>query len=462
MKQENITKVLADYVVRTRFEDLPDEAIDSTKNHILHTLGTIVAGSRAPGIPQVLNCINEWSAKGQSTVLVYGNKFAAPSAALINASMGHSFHIDMKDDRRSYPTAVATVPAALAMTETLGATSGKELITAACIGMELGVRMGLAVKPFQQIHTESVGPVAAAVCCGKLLKLDENGIYNALAVAYRRATVAGVTLGNAALNEMASGGYASEIGVQSALLAAQGFALSADVFQGPRSLFQNLYKEDGDLDILLANLGKRYEIAFAGPKPYPCHRGNHPGLTGVLALRQTKNIDPEQIEEVRIYVEKRRIDTFEKNKSKRYRPPNLAEVQHAYPYLVAVALLKGKLSLKDTVTEEAIRDEKVLKYAERVKLLHDASLELDNWHMVVKPHVVEIAMRDGTVFSERVEYPKGDPKNPLTRDEYLSYFADLIDFSAKPLNAQSIEKTVSLVSKMEEVPDVSSVCSFLT
>src|SRR4029077_8792309 len=139
MKEKNVTKILAEYLADTRFEDLPGEPVESTKAHILHTLGTIVAGSRAPGIQQVLSCIIDWGAKEESTVLVFGNKLPAPSAALINATMAHCFHVDMKDDRRSYPTGVAAIPAALAMVEKLGRVSGRELITAVCLGIELGI-----------------------------------------------------------------------------------------------------------------------------------------------------------------------------------------------------------------------------------------------------------------------------------------------------------------------------------
>jgi len=461
VKQENITQTIADYLARTRFEDLPREAVESTKTHILHTLGTIVAGSRAPGIQKVLNCVNDWGVKEESTVLVYGNKLPAASAALVNATMGHSYHVDMKDDRRSYPTAVSAIPAALAVAEKLGTVSGKELITAVCLGIEMGIRVSLSIKPLQQAFVQSLGPLAAATSCGKLLKLDANGMYNTVVIACRRAAVPGITLGEAALNETVGAGFPSQSGVQSALLAAQGFPLTGDFFQGLRNFFQGLYKEDGDLDVLLSDLGRRYEILGSGPKPYPCHRGNHPGITAVLNILQKTKLDPEQISEVTIYVEKRRMGTFEKNKQNRYRPPDLAEVQHAYPFLVAVALLKGKITLAD-VTEDAIRDERVLKFAERIKLVYDPKLELDQWPMVVKPHVVEVHMRDGRVYSERVEYPKGDPENPFTPDEEEMYFRDLTSFSAKPLGTEKIEKVISLIATMEDVQDAASVCRLLT
>jgi 2-methylcitrate dehydratase PrpD len=472
VEQKNITKILSEYLADARFEDLPNDAVEATKSHILHTLGTIIAGSRAPGVQQVLNCVSQWGAKDESTVLVYGNKLPAPSAALVNATMGHCFHIDVKDDRRSYPTGVAAIPAALALVERLGRVSGKELINAVCLGVDLGIRISLAIKPPRQTDIkvpkaiqgfiQMLGPFAAAAACCKLLRLDKQGIYNALAISCRRAGVHGVVMGIPALNEIHGAGFPSASGVQSALLAAEGFPTpDHDAFQGAHGYFQLFYKEEGDLDLLTSDLGKRYEIVWANPKPFPSHRGTHPGLTGVLAIIQKENIKAEQVEEVRIYVEKGRKEFFESERSKRYRPPRLADVQHSHPYLAAVLLLKGRLSIED-FTEEAIRNETVLKLAERVKVLHDPKFELDHGPMVIKPNVVEIAMKDGRTFSERVEYPKGHPNNPLTQDDKVTYFRDLTKFSAKPLSSENIEKTISLVSELEHSADVSGLCRLLT
>jgi 2-methylcitrate dehydratase PrpD len=413
-----------------------------------------------------------WGAKEESTVLVYGTRLPAPSAALMNATMAHCFHVDMKDDRRSYPTGVAAIPAALALVERLGNVSGKELITAVCLGVELGIRMSLAIKPSQQTsgavtkesqgYVQTLGPLAAAATAAKLLKLPRNGMYNALALACRRSTIQGVTMGNPGLNETVGGGFASESGIQSALLAAQNFTpCDDDPLQGHRGFFQAFYNEEGDFDTLLDAFGKHYEIVCASPKPFPAHRGTHSALTGVLSLVQQHAIKADQVEEVRVYVEKARKDLFEKERSKRYRPPGLGDVQHSQPYLIAVLLLKGKLPLDD-FSEEALRDEKTLQLAERVKVLYDPKFELDRWPMVVKPNVVEIVLRDGTTLSARVEYPKGHARNPLTQNEYRTYFRDLISFSAKPLVEENIENVISLVSTMETHNEVSYVCRLLT
>ena len=95
-----LTKQIAGYLARTGFDALDDDALRATKEHILYTLGTILAGSSAPGIKQALAGARALSGASQeSTVLVTGDKLPAAFAALVNATMGHSRELDINDDR---------------------------------------------------------------------------------------------------------------------------------------------------------------------------------------------------------------------------------------------------------------------------------------------------------------------------------------------------------------------------
>jgi MmgE/PrpD N-terminal domain len=126
-----LTKQIASYLARTGYEALNDEALRATKDHILYTLGTILAGSSAPGIEQALAGARALSGGSQeSTVLVRGDKLPAAFAALVNATMGHSRELDINDDRIAYKSSITVVPAALATAEKVGHVSGKDLLAA--------------------------------------------------------------------------------------------------------------------------------------------------------------------------------------------------------------------------------------------------------------------------------------------------------------------------------------------
>src|SRR5262245_46183852 len=138
-----LTKEIAGYLAHTSYEALDDDALRATKDHILYTLGTIVAGSSAPGIQQAVAGAQALSgSSSDSTVLVHGGKLPAAFAAMVNATMGHSRELDINDDRIAYKPSITVIPAALAIAERVGHVSGKDFIAAVCLGVDLGIRLG--------------------------------------------------------------------------------------------------------------------------------------------------------------------------------------------------------------------------------------------------------------------------------------------------------------------------------
>src|SRR5258706_15154458 len=143
-----LTKQIAGYLARTGFDALDSDALRATKEHILYTLGTILAGSSAPGIKQALAGAKALHGNsGDCTVLVTGDTMPAAGAALVNATMGHSRELDINDDRIAYKSSVTVIPAALAVAEHVGNVSGKDFIAAVCLGVDLGIPLGLATPP---------------------------------------------------------------------------------------------------------------------------------------------------------------------------------------------------------------------------------------------------------------------------------------------------------------------------
>ena len=125
-----LTRTLAGSLARTGYDALDADAIRATKEHILYTLGTVLAGSSAPGATEILTAARSLGAAAESTALVSGEKLPAAAAALVNATMAHSRELDINDDRIAYKSSVAAIPAALALAEKSGVISGREFITA--------------------------------------------------------------------------------------------------------------------------------------------------------------------------------------------------------------------------------------------------------------------------------------------------------------------------------------------
>lgn len=460
-----LTKQIAGYLARTGFDALDNDALRATKEHILYTLGTILAGSSAPGIKQALLGATALSGSGgDSTVLVTGEKLPAAAAALVNATMGHSRELDINDDRIAYKSSVTVIPAVLALAENTGKISGKDFITAVCLGVDLGIRVGLATNP-KPVHARAIalGPFAAAAGCGKILRLDETGMHNALGIAFCRSTVAGNSTVAPSLTKRLGVGFASQSGVVAATLASLGYPASGEVLQGAAGFFQTFYQQEGDYDALLDQLGSRFEIVLVGPKPFPSCRYTHCAVTGVLNLLRKHAIKASDIQEVRVQIGERDMRSVggwsEAEKRKKHTPEGVVDAQFSIPYTVAATLVSGRLSLEE-FTDAKLRSADILDLAARVKTI--LTPEFDRGPMDVKPQLVEIVMRDGKVYSEKVVYPKGNPNNPVTSDELVSAFRGMACYAAKPLSGANIDDAVALALRLDEVADVAVLTKLLT
>jgi 2-methylcitrate dehydratase PrpD len=458
-----LTKEIAGYLARTGYEALDDAAVRATKEHILYTLGTILAGSSAPGVRQALDGAHAFGEGRDSTVLVTGEKLPAASTALVNATMGHSRELDINDDRIAYKSSVTVIPAALAVAEKVGKVSGRNFIAAVCLGVDLGIRLGLATNP-KPVHARAIalGPFAAAAGAGKILGFDQDGMHNGLGIALCRSTVAGNSTAAPSLSKRLGVGFASQSGVVAALAAA-GFPAAGEVFQGAAGFFQTFYGQEGDYEALMDQLGRRFEIILVGPKPFPSCRYTHCAVTGCLDLMRKHNFEPADIEEVRVHIGERDMRSVggwsEQEKQKKRRPEGIVDAQFSIPYTVASTLLSGGLSLED-FTDAKLRSQQVLDLAARVKLVLEP--EFDHGPMDVKPQIIEIVTRAGTVYRERVVYPKGNPNNPVTSEELIAAFRGMARYAAKPLGADKIDEAISTTLRLEEISDVARLTKLLT
>ena len=192
---------IASHVLSAHYRDLDRHAVTATQHHILHTLVTAVAGSGAPGIAPLLEIAVETGAAGASTVLVHGVRMTAMNAAMVNSTMSHAQDFDMNDDRTFYKSSVVVVPVALAVAEQRGSVSGAELITAACVGIDLGIRIGLAVQPKpSHVLSQMVGGFGAVAAAARLMQLDHEQLLDALGIAYCQVSASGNSTVSPALN----------------------------------------------------------------------------------------------------------------------------------------------------------------------------------------------------------------------------------------------------------------------
>ena len=135
---------LVDHVVSSRYESLSQGAVDTTKAFILDSFAAALAGTLAPEVSGMLGMLNDWGGKPESTVWVSGERLPAPSAAMMNSLLMHNQEFDCVHDLAVVHAFTSALPAALAVAQAKGIVTGRELLTAVALGVDVSCSIGIA------------------------------------------------------------------------------------------------------------------------------------------------------------------------------------------------------------------------------------------------------------------------------------------------------------------------------
>ena len=466
MEGKDAAFALAKNVVNISYDDIPEEVVESTKKSILDTLGVLVAGSGLePSCRRVVELVKGAGGREESSILVFGDKVPAQMAAFANGAMVHALdYDDVIDDAVVHPTA-ATLPAALAIAEQVGKVGGKELITAVTLGNDLITRMSLAVTQSPQgakhvagWHMNTTfGAYSSAAAAGKLLGLDEDKMADALGIAFMH------TGGSFQINY--SDGvditplydcFLSMAGVLSALMAQHGITGVKDCLQSKAGVYNLYFRGEYDPSYLTDKLGERFEGINMGFKLWPTCRCTHVYITATLDLIRKHSISPEDITEVIVTVGDWGQNLCLPLEARR-KPETGMFAGLSIPFTVAAAIAKGEVNI-GTFTLESLKDPATLVVAQKVVPKYDPQFNVPG----IPPAIVEIKTKSGEAYSERVDFPYGHPKNPVTIDDLLKKFRDCVSYSAKPIPKEKSDKAIESILNLEEIDDVGQIIQLFT
>src|SRR5215471_768177 len=398
---------LAQHVCRTGYADLPVSAIESARRDILDTFGCMLGGSGSPGIDELFAVISRWGGLPESRVLLRGTGLPAPQTALLNAGMGHALDFDdTLDTGGSIHPGVSVLGSALAVCDRLEGVTGRDLLLAVALGLDISCRIALASTLDRGWHrTAAIGIFGATAAAGKLIGLTPEQMLAALGIAYSHAAGNRQCILDGALTKRMQAGQAASAGVFSAVLAQTGFTGARHIFTGRFGFFE-LYQPNGyDASVLLRDLGAVFRGAALSYKPYPCGRPLHASIDAALAARAQLDIErPDDIDSVTIEADPvGHRDQFARGPTKR-RPTQVVEAQFAQPFLVATALVHGKVGIGEV---DGLGDPAVLSLSDRI-----AGVQREGR----KKGTVSITVGrpDGRSATIEATDPIGSPQKPLT------------------------------------------------
>ena len=454
---DGISEKLVQYVSDTNFNRLPSEVVDETKKFILDTIGVGLAGVREPGCREVVDLVKKWSSNNAgSSIIYYGDKVSPPEAAFANSVMMHALDFDDTLDSSAMHAHVSSLPAALAIAEPKGKVSGKELITAVALGVDITCRIGSAIlSPLSWIRSATCGSFGAAAAAAKILNGGEREILNTLGIAYSQTAGNAQCLVDGGLSKRMQPGFSARSAVLSAALASQGVTGATNVFMGEYGFFK-LY-ERGKVKEKRAteNLGDHFGVMDLSIKPYPCCRMTHASIDAALELYKAHHIDVKGIDEVVVYASKMVSDMVGNQFTIRDNPQ--VDAQFSIPYTVAVALTRGEVFLNDFTSDTIKKDSSVLELAKKIRVLIDSELSAND---ISSANMVMRMVHEENV-SYKVKTLKGSPLNPMTFNECANKFKKCIEYSEKQSLIKNSEIITDFIFNLEKKKDVSEIFDYV-
>ena len=411
MNEVDPGETLASFAAMLQFDDIAAPVIERAEDLMIDWLGSALAGKGARAVESIARFAERMGpGDGPSELLIHRRGTTPLLAALANAASSHVAEQDDLHNASVLHPATVVFPPALAVAQALGR-SGRELLTAVVAGYEVGIRVGefLGRSHYRIFHTTgTAGTLAAAAATGRLLALSPRQMAHAFGSAGTQAAGLWEFLRDAADSKQLHPAHAASAGLTSAYLAADGFTGAKRIFDGAQGMAAGM-SSDADAHRLVDRLGTRWALRETSFKFHASCRHTHPAADALLALMREHGLAAGDIVSVTACVHQGAIDVL----GPVVDPQTVHQSKFSMGTVLALVAVHGRAGLADF--DAHWRDAEVVSFRERVAMRLDA--EIDAAYPARWIGKVEATTRDGRILHARVDEPKGDPGNSLTRSE---------------------------------------------
>jgi 2-methylcitrate dehydratase PrpD len=438
---------LCETISSWRYDELPHEVVSTLKFLVLDALGVIGGAANAPGIPQLNQRLSRWETAGSATGLIGRRGYSPPTAALANGAACHALDFDDQHDPARVHTNCVTLPALLAAAEDAGPVSGRDFLLAYAISAELHARLGLACYNSlgKGWHPTMIfGTLSAALGAGTLLKLDAEGLGNALGLAYHQASGSAQSMRDGVLSKRLGAGFAARAAVLGSFLAADGLSGTRRTLEGNAGLFALYERGEARPELLFDGLGTHWRIPEYSFKPYPCCRCNHTAI-GIGIDLHDEGLKADAVETLEIGLGHTNwLTVGEPYDAQR---DSVVHAQFNISYGFARALADGRVDLR-SYQKPAITDPAIAALASRIKVVSDPAIDAT----AIEPARVMLRLRDGRAIERATDTIKGSPQSPMSEAELTAKFRSCFEFGVGATHAQS-DRLAEVVFDLEKSKD---------
>ncbi len=426
-------RTLATFASQLRFDAIPADVVARTVNLYVDWLGSALAGKGARPVETIAAFARRAGGSpggpGTADVLIDRTRATPYFAAMTNGAASHFAEQDDVHNGAVFHPATVVFPVALALAQARGA-SGRDFIAAAVAGYEVGIRVGefLGRSHYKVFHTTgTAGTVAAAAAAGRLLGLPPERMLDAFGSAGTQASGLWEFLRDAADSKQLHTAMAAANGLMAAELARDGFRGATRILEGAQGMAAGM-STDADPARLTDRLGARWATAETSFKYHASCRHTHPAADALLAVMARERLAAADIGTVVTHVHQGALDVLGAVTV----PSTVHQAKFNMGTVLALAALHGHAGVDEFERDYAAAH--VAAFRDRVSMVFDD--EVDRAYPARWIGKVTVTTRDGRTFTGRVDEPKGDPGNTLSRDEIARKVRTLAAFSGAASGAE--------------------------
>ena len=427
MTTQHLSLELASFAANLQAADIPSNVMNRAEDLLVDWFGSAIAGRGSRPVELITQFAQNMGGfnathAGPSEVLISRKTSSPFLAAMANAAASHVAEQDDVHNGSVFHPATVVFPPALACAQAIGA-SGEDLLVAAVAGYEVGIRVGefLGRSHYKVFHTTgTAGTLAAAAAVGRLLKLNSEQMLHAFGSAGTQSAGLWEFLRDAADSKQLHTAHAASTGLMSAYIAQAGFTGAEHILEGKQGLAAGM-SSDSDPSKLVDRLGTRWALAETSFKYYASCRHTHPAADALLQVMLANKLAPSDIAKVETLVHQGAIDVLGPVTD----PATVHQSKFSMGTVLALVAHYQFAGLQEF--DQHFHDDAICAFRERVSMTLDPEVDSaypQRWIGKVKVH-----LNNGQILEGRVDEPKGDPGNTLSRAEITDKAMRLAAFS---------------------------------
>jgi 2-methylcitrate dehydratase PrpD len=440
---KDVTRRIANYVVSGKYEALPAAVRKEAQRTLLNWMGCAVGGSRHETLDVAISALAPFSGPAQASVLGRRERMDILHASLMNGISSHVFDFDDTHLKTVIHPAGPVVSALLALSE-YRPVSGKDLLNAIVLGIEVECRIGNAVYPAHYDRgwhiTGTAGVFGSAAGSGRLLGLSEQQMIWALGLAATQPVGLREMFGS--MTKSFHPGRAAQNGLTAALLASRNFTSTETGIEG-KSGWANVLSATRNYQEITENYGKTYEISLNTYKPFACGIVIHPTIDACIQLRNEHKLTADQIERVDLRVHPLVLE-LTGNKT----PRTGLESKFSVYFAAALAIVQGSAGMRDFNDQNA-RSPVIAALRDRVAATVDSSIKEEQVRATV-------TLKDGRTLEKFIEHVVGSLARPMSDADLEAKFMGLVE---DVLPAAQARRLMDLCWRIESLPNAAELAA---